>query len=80
MNTTLTQLKSDQDQITEEALDHHLTPPPIQPPPPSDTAALWEAVTRLDYMVVNNTVKVRHPNPNRVRTMIWSHVEDLLTH
>lgn len=49
MNATLTQLKLDQDQPTE---DH------LPPPEPSDTSALWEAIRRLDNMVVNNTVKV----------------------
>ncbi|KAK9541304.1 hypothetical protein VZT92_001359 [Zoarces viviparus] len=73
MNATLTELKldQDQDQPTEDQLEDQPTedqlediPPPPSPltphPPmqPSYTAALWEAVERLDNMVVNNTVKV----------------------
>lgn len=64
MNATLTELKLDQDQTTEDQPeDYPPTPfsPPARPPPlpqPSDTSALWEAVERLDNMVVNNTVKV----------------------
>lgn len=48
MNTSLSGLRSDQELDAEE-----------EPPPPSDTASLWEAITRLDNMVVNNNVKVR---------------------
>uniref|UniRef100_A0A3P8SMQ3 Multimerin 2a n=1 Tax=Amphiprion percula TaxID=161767 RepID=A0A3P8SMQ3_AMPPE len=62
INATLSELKFDQDQITEDEPQDHLpppSPPPPRPPPPSDTSALWEAIERLDNMVVNNTVKVR---------------------
>lgn len=65
MNATLAELKLEQDQTPEDQLEHHLPPPtqspPRLPPPPqpSDTSALWEAIERLDNMVVNNTVKVR---------------------
>ncbi|XP_054456612.1 multimerin-2a isoform X2 [Anoplopoma fimbria] len=52
MNATLTDLKLDQDESTEEDHGPHLT---LLPP---DTSVLWEAVERLDNMVVNNTVKV----------------------
>ncbi|XP_037639047.1 multimerin-2a [Sebastes umbrosus] len=68
MNATLTELKLDQDQdqgqdqTTEVQPEVHPTPPSLTPPrlplQPSDTSALWEAVERLDNMVVNNTVKV----------------------
>ncbi|XP_070697428.1 multimerin-2a isoform X2 [Pempheris klunzingeri] len=61
MNTTLAELKLDQDQTTEDELEDHL-PPPTLPPThllqPSDTSALWEAIERLDGTVVNNTVKL----------------------
>uniref|UniRef100_UPI0037E820CC multimerin-2a n=1 Tax=Semicossyphus pulcher TaxID=241346 RepID=UPI0037E820CC len=62
MNTTLAELKLDQDQIEdqlEDQLEDHLLPP-FRPPlqPPSDTSVLWKAIERLDNMVVNNTVKV----------------------
>jgi len=52
VNATLAELKLNQDEIRDEELDD-------QPLPPSDVAAVWEAITRLDNMVVNNTVKVR---------------------
>ncbi|XP_068575548.1 multimerin-2a [Cebidichthys violaceus] len=73
MNATLNELKLDQDQYqtTEDQLEDQTTedqledlpPPPslLTPHPPmqpSYTAALWEAIERLDNMVVNNTVKV----------------------
>uniref|UniRef100_A0A3B4WWW6 Multimerin 2a n=1 Tax=Seriola lalandi dorsalis TaxID=1841481 RepID=A0A3B4WWW6_SERLL len=67
VNTTLSELKLDQDQdqdqdwTTERQLDDHLlllTPTPLRPLQPSDSSALWEAIERLDNMVVNNTVKV----------------------
>ncbi|XP_035519035.1 multimerin-2a [Morone saxatilis] len=60
MNTSLAELKLDQDQTIEDELEDHLaTPsPPPHPPQPSDNSALWEAIKRLDNMVVNNTVKV----------------------
>lgn len=59
MNTTLTELKLDQDQFPDQKLEDELpsTAPP-HPEPPSDTVALWEAITHLDNMVVNNTIKV----------------------
>lgn len=64
MNTTLAELKldQDQDQTAQDQLEDHLPPPsllPPHPPQPSDTSALWEAIERLDDMVVNNTVKVK---------------------
>ncbi|KAM6997230.1 multimerin-2a [Tautogolabrus adspersus] len=68
MNSTLAELKLDQDQLEdqlEDKLEDQLEdrlPPPTLPPPlllqPSDTSSLWEAIGRLDNMVVNNTVKV----------------------
>ncbi|XP_060896422.1 multimerin-2a isoform X2 [Labrus mixtus] len=76
MNSTLTELKLDQDQLEdkledplvdqlEDLLEDQLEdrlPPPTLPPPillqPLDTSSLWEAIGRLDNMVVNNTVKV----------------------
>ncbi|KAK5854298.1 hypothetical protein PBY51_015382 [Eleginops maclovinus] len=69
MNATLTELKLDQDQDEEQEqeqeqdTDQDLFLPfslsTLRPQmPSSDTAALWEAVKRLDNMVVNNTVKV----------------------
>ena len=66
MNATLSELKLDQDQdqdrdqIAEDEPEAQ-TPPPLTPLSslqPSDTSALWEAIERLDNMVVNNTVKV----------------------
>ena len=60
MNASLVELKLDQDQTAEVQVEEHL--PPLHPLETSDTSALWEAVERLDNMVVNNTVKVRtHP-------------------
>ncbi|XP_067467020.1 multimerin-2a isoform X3 [Thunnus thynnus] len=56
MNATLSELKLDQDQIPEDPLEVHLPPPSL--PQPLDSSALWEAIERLDNMVVNNTVKV----------------------
>ncbi|KAM7385160.1 hypothetical protein PAMP_001256 [Pampus punctatissimus] len=50
MNASLSELMLDQDQMT------HLSPPSL--PQPSHDSALWEAIERLDNMVVNNTVKV----------------------
>uniref|UniRef100_A0A3Q2ZM98 Multimerin 2 n=1 Tax=Kryptolebias marmoratus TaxID=37003 RepID=A0A3Q2ZM98_KRYMA len=59
MNTTLTGLKLDQDQIPYRKSEDQLPPTSLlHPDPLSDMTALWEAVTRLDNMVVNNTVKV----------------------
>ncbi|GLD62633.1 multimerin-2 [Lates japonicus] len=61
MNTTLTELKLDQDQTTEMQLDDHLSSPSLPPPwlpQPSDSSALWKTTEQLDNMVVNNTVKV----------------------
>uniref|UniRef100_A0A3Q1G9L9 Multimerin-2-like n=1 Tax=Acanthochromis polyacanthus TaxID=80966 RepID=A0A3Q1G9L9_9TELE len=62
MNATLSELKFDQDQITDDEPQYRLPPPspppPRPPPPPSNTLTLWEAIERLDNMVVNNTVKV----------------------
>ncbi|XP_036978831.1 multimerin-2a isoform X2 [Acanthopagrus latus] len=56
MNASLVELKLDQDQTAEVQVEEHL--PPLHPLETSDTSALWEAVERLDNMVVNNTVKV----------------------
>nr|XP_019966271.1 PREDICTED: multimerin-2-like [Paralichthys olivaceus] len=62
MNTTLSELKVDQDQITETPPDDRLPrsslPPHQLPPQPSGSSSLWDAIERLDNMVVNNTVKV----------------------
>lgn len=62
MNATLSELKLDQDQSPDDPLED-LVPPPSLPTPHqpqlSDASALWEAIERLDNMVVNNTVKVR---------------------
>ncbi|XP_058507100.1 multimerin-2a isoform X2 [Solea solea] len=53
-------LKVNQDQTTEAELEPHAPPPPLMPRPlsPTDSSTLWEAIKRLDNMVVNNTVKV----------------------
>ncbi|MEQ2197030.1 hypothetical protein XENOCAPTIV_021349 [Xenoophorus captivus] len=53
LNPTVAGKWLDQDQIPED-------PPEIQLSlqHPTDNTALWEAITRLDNMVVNNTVKV----------------------
>ncbi|XP_073337664.1 multimerin-2a [Pagrus major] len=56
MNASLVELKLDQDQTAEVQVEEQL--PPLRPLETSDTSALWEAVTRLDNVVVNNTVKV----------------------
>ncbi|XP_015832468.3 multimerin-2 [Nothobranchius furzeri] len=53
INTTLAQLKQNQDQFSDQKPINQLPPHP-----PSDTAALWGAIMRLDNTVVNNTVKV----------------------
>ncbi|XP_062256860.1 multimerin-2a [Platichthys flesus] len=60
MNATLSELKVDQDQITETPLDDQLPRPSLEPPrpPPSDSSSLWKAIEKLDNVVVNNTVKV----------------------
>ncbi|CAK6981114.1 LOW QUALITY PROTEIN: multimerin-2-like [Scomber scombrus] len=64
MNATLTELKLDQDQSQDQNQDQvQVQVPDVQldflpPPPPPDSSALWEAIERLDNMVVNNTVKV----------------------
>lgn len=59
MNATLTELKLDQDQNPDQKPEDQLPSTPLlQPDAPSETVALWEAVTRLDNMVVNNTMKV----------------------
>ncbi|XP_071329571.1 multimerin-2a [Trachinotus anak] len=61
VNTTQSELKLDEDQTTEAQLDLHFpfpSLPPPRPPQPSDSSTLWEAIERLDNMVVNNTVKV----------------------
>ncbi|KAM4607663.1 multimerin-2a [Polymixia lowei] len=61
MNTTLAELRLDQDQL---AVEDHLAPPetpqPSLPSPPqfTDDPAIWEAIERLNDKVVNNTVKV----------------------
>lgn len=47
MNATLAGVQTDQNQNAEVLLHPHV-----------DNTALWDAVTRLDNMVVNNTVKV----------------------
>ncbi|XP_010784341.1 multimerin-2a, partial [Notothenia coriiceps] len=62
MNATLTELKLVQDLYQDLDQDQDLpSPPSMSTRRPlmqsSDTAALWEAVERLDNMVVNNTVK-----------------------
>ncbi|TMS04820.1 Multimerin-2, partial [Larimichthys crocea] len=60
MNATLYELKLDQDQATvdqpEDQPEDQLPPPSLQQP--LDTSNIWEAIERLDNMVVNNTVKV----------------------
>ncbi|KAK2824706.1 hypothetical protein Q5P01_021881 [Channa striata] len=61
MNATLSELKLDQDRRLVDHLEGSLPPPSLaasQPPQSSDTSGLWEAIERLDNMVVNNTVKV----------------------
>uniref|UniRef100_A0A8C7XNN6 C1q domain-containing protein n=1 Tax=Oryzias sinensis TaxID=183150 RepID=A0A8C7XNN6_9TELE len=52
MNTTLAELKPDQDSIHE---DEPEDPPSL----PSNTAVLWDAVTQLDNKLLNNANKVR---------------------
>ncbi|XP_075996714.1 multimerin-2a [Genypterus blacodes] len=52
MNSSLVDLKLDQEQMSQD-LQRSLSPPP-----PVDTSALWDAIQRLDNTVVNNTVKV----------------------
>lgn len=57
MNVTLAELKLEKDHpVPSDQSDNQ--PPPLNPPLPSDTSGLWEAIDRLDDMVVNNTVKV----------------------
>ncbi|XP_013875697.1 multimerin-2 isoform X2 [Austrofundulus limnaeus] len=58
MNTTLTELKLDQDQFPDQKLEDELPSTALLHPDPPDTGALWEAITHLDNMVVNNTMKV----------------------
>ncbi|TKS85892.1 Multimerin-2 [Collichthys lucidus] len=57
---SLFSLKLDQDQATvdqpEDQPEDQLPPPNLQQP--LDTSNIWEAIERLDNMVVNNTVKV----------------------
>lgn len=52
MNTTLAELKPDQDSIHE---DEPEDPPSL----PSNTTVLWDAVTQLDNKLLNNANKVR---------------------
>lgn len=52
MNTTLSELRSDQDSIYE---DEPEDPSSL----PSNTAVLWEAVTQLDNKLLNNSIQVR---------------------
>lgn len=54
MNTTLAELKLVVNQPTEAE---------AEPPQPSDPTALWEAIKRLDDMMVNNTVNVSRSQP-----------------
>ncbi|KAM9364929.1 multimerin-2a [Pholidichthys leucotaenia] len=56
VNTTLTELRLDQDQ--QEGQQEEPSAPSAPPPPLSDTSALWEAVERLDNKVVTNMVTV----------------------
>ncbi|XP_035857790.1 multimerin-2 isoform X3 [Sander lucioperca] len=58
MNATLMELNQNQDQDQDQDKTVEELGPRLLPPQPSDTAALWEAVERLDNMVINNTVKV----------------------
>ncbi|KAM3862868.1 multimerin-2a [Diretmus argenteus] len=72
MNTTLAEMKLDQEQKRvleeEDPLSPPGTPPPSVPPPqtqeplqlqqPQEFSALWEAIERLDNKVVNNSVEV----------------------
>ncbi|KAM6915917.1 multimerin-2a [Xenentodon cancila] len=59
MNATLEEVRLDRDQIPDDEPEKPLpTAHPLPPRPTSDTTALWEAVARLDNMVVNNTVEV----------------------
>lgn len=54
MNATLAELKLVVNQPTEEG---------AEPPQPSNPTALWEAITKLDVMMVNNTVNVSRSQP-----------------
>lgn len=56
MNSTLTEMKLDQDQIPSDPQELSHPPPHLIQAP--DTSALWDALERLDNTVVNNTVKV----------------------
>ncbi|CAJ1066870.1 multimerin-2a isoform X1 [Xyrichtys novacula] len=61
MNSTLAELKLDQDQTAQDRPQVDSGPPPVPFSPllqTSETSALWEAIERLDNRVVNNTVKV----------------------
>ncbi|XP_016892899.2 multimerin-2a isoform X3 [Cynoglossus semilaevis] len=55
MNSTLSELKLDQRETTRVEPVDHLQPPSQQH---ADVSPLWQAIKRLDDMVVNNTVKV----------------------
>lgn len=73
MNATVTELKLDHEQSSED----HLPPPslsPLHPPQRSDSSGLWEAIERLDNMVVNNTVKVRSPKRTLPVVVYTSHL------
>lgn len=70
INTTLEELKQDRDQVQDQdqerdkdQVQDHVQVlkeplPPSEAPPSVDTSALWEAIERLDVMVVNHTVKL----------------------
>ncbi|XP_038816387.1 multimerin-2-like isoform X1 [Salvelinus namaycush] len=67
MNATLSDMKLEQDRLS-EVLQRHLTSPgarrepsqvdPSQAQQPPKDSAVWEAIARLDNKVVNNTVRV----------------------
>lgn len=58
VNATLEELKLDRDQVQDEVQVLKEPLPPSPASPAVDTSALWEAIERLDAMVVNHTVKV----------------------
>ncbi|KAI4894277.1 hypothetical protein NFI96_016295 [Prochilodus magdalenae] len=68
LNSSLSELRQEQEQL-EEGLQMIWTPAriPTQELPQEDSA-VWEAITRLDDKVINNTVRLNALNEEQVKT------------
>ncbi|XP_057704974.1 multimerin-2-like isoform X2 [Corythoichthys intestinalis] len=58
MNATLAEIKLDQEMEQEQQQDQEVEADPVMPQSSASSTAIWEAIERLDRMVINNTVKV----------------------